>query len=123
MVELEFFDSSTKYGVIKATVHKTGKLGFSSGASKYMNLDNIKYVNIGFNKSNQEDRCLYIVETNEETDKTFKIVKAGDYYYVFIKNILKQLNIDYKNESVIYDIEKMTGEDNLIYKLCRRERK
>tara|TARA_R100000789_G_scaffold73730_1_gene69351 strand:+ start:110 stop:481 length:372 start_codon:yes stop_codon:yes gene_type:complete len=123
MVELEFFDSSSKYGVIKATVHKTGKLGFSSGASKYMNLEEMEHINIGFNKSNPDDNCLYIVETNEETDKTFKIVQAGEYYYVFIKNILKQLNIDYKNESVIYDIEKMTVDGSLVYKLCRRERK
>lgn len=123
MLELEFFDSSSKYGVVKATVHKTGKLGFSSGASKYMNLENASYLNIGLNKSDKEDDCLYLVEVKNETDKSFKIVKAGDYFYVFIKNILRDLNIDYKNESVIYDIEEIEQGEKKIYKLCRRKRK
>jgi len=123
MLDLEFFDSSSKYGVIKATVHKTGKLGFSSGASKYMDLPSMKFANIGLNKANEEDQCLYLVKTNEETDKTFRIVKAGEYYYVFIKNILRELGIDYKNESIIYDIEEIEYRENKIYKLCRRQRK
>lgn len=123
MLELEFFDSSSKYGVIKATVHKTGKLGFSSGASKYMNLENVSYLSIGLNKSDKEDDCLYLVQVKNETDKSFKIVKAGDYFYVFIKNILRDLNIDYKNESVIYDIEEIEQGEKKIYKLCRRKRK
>lgn len=123
MLDLEFFDSSSKYGVIKATVHKTGKLGFSSGASKFMNLENVEYVNIGLNKADPEDDCLYMVKVNNETDKSFKVVKAGDYFYVFIKNILRELSIDYKNESVIYDIEEMQQQENKIYKLCRRKRK
>lgn len=123
MLDLEFFDSSSKYGVIKATVHKTGKLGFSSGASKFMDLPHMKFANIGLNKADEEDKCLYLVKTSQETDKTFKIVKAGDYYYVFIKNILRELAIDYKNESVIYDIEEVKYGNEKVYKLCRRERK
>ena len=123
MFELDFFDSSSKYGVIKATVHKTGKLGFSSGASKYMGLDNISFFNIGLNKSDEEDNNLYMVPIENESDKSFKLVKAGDYYYVFIKNILRELKIDYKNESVIYDIEEIEMKGNKIFKLTRRERK
>lgn len=123
MLDLDFFDSSSKYGVIKATVHKTGKLGFSSGASKFMKLEEISYVNIGLNKADSNDKCLYILEVSQETDKSFKIVKAGDYFYVHIKNILRELNIDYKNESVIYDIEEINHSGNKIYKLCRRKRK
>src|SRR5690606_28379280 len=99
MLDLDFFDSSSKYGVIKATVHKTGKLGFSSGASKFMNLEEISFVNIGLNKADTDDDCLYLVKVSQETDKSFKIIKAGDYFYVFIKNTLRELGIDYKNES------------------------
>ncbi len=123
MIELDFFDSSSKYGVIKATVHKTGKLGFSSGASKFMNIENIKFFNIGLNKSDDNDKNLYLVAIENENEKSFKIVKAGDYYYVFIKNILRELKIDYKNESIIYDIEEIENKEQTIYKLIRRERK
>lgn len=123
MIELDFFDSSSKYGVIKATVHKTGKLGFSSGASKFLDLENVEFFNIGLNKKDKEDENLYLVPINEETEKSFKVVKAGDYYYVSIKNILKELKIDYKQETVIYDIDELDIEDQKIFKLTRREKK
>jgi hypothetical protein len=123
MIKIDFFDSSSKYGVIKATVHKTGKLGFSSGASKYIGLEDTQYVKIGRNSDDQEDECLYLVKVGDSGDKAFKVVKAGDYFYVFIKNILRELNIDYKNESVIYDIEEITIGESTYYKMCRRELK
>lgn len=123
MIELDFFESSSKYGVVKATVHKTGKLGFSTGASKFMELDKIKYFNIGTNKKDEEDNNLYLVPIEKETDKSFKVVKAGDYYYVAIKNILRDLKIDYKNETVIFDIDELEMKDNKIYKMTKRKRK
>lgn len=123
MIDLEFFDSASSLGVIKATVHKTGKLGFSSGASKFMKLDRVKFFNVGLNKADDNDKNLYLVSANHETGKSFKLVKAGDYYYIFIKNILSELRIDYKNENVIYDIEEIKQEENSFYKLTRRNKK
>lgn len=123
MIELEFFDSSNRYGVIKATVHKTGKLGFSSGATKFLDLDNIRYFNIGLNKKDQEDDSLYLVPSEKQSEKSFKLVKAGDYYYLSIKDILRELKIDYKNESVIYDIDELDLSEQKLYKLTRRDKK
>lgn len=123
MIDLDFFDSSSKYGVVKATVHKTGKLGFSSGAAKLLNLENVRYFNIGTNKSDPEDESLYLVPIEDESDKSFRVVKAGDYFYVFIKNILREMKIDYKNESVIYDIEELSEFNPKYYKMTRRVRK
>ena len=122
-LDLDFFDSSSKYGVIKATVHKTGKLGFSSGASKMMNLEEVKFFNIGLNRAVEEDKSLYIVPIEKENDKAFKLVKAGEYYYIFIKNILRELKIDYKSESVIYDIDEISSNNTVYYKLTRRKGK
>ena len=125
MIEFDFFDSSSKYGVVKATVHKTGKLGFSSGAIKYMKLDEIRYFKIATNKSDLLDKALYLIPTNNDDndDKLFKVVKAGDYFYVFIKNVLREMDLDYKNENIIYDIVKMNNMGMPFYKLERREKK
>lgn len=120
---LDFFESSSKYGVVKATVHKTGKLGFSSGANKFMKLAEIDYFNIGTNKKDPEDQSIYLVPIQEETDRSFKVVKAGDYYYVTIKNVLRDLKIDYKNETVIFDIDEEDVNDITIFKLTRRDQK
>jgi hypothetical protein len=122
MIDLEFFDSASSLGVVKATVHKTGKLGFSSGASKFMKLDQVSFFNVGLNKASTEDKNLYLVPVYTQTGKSFKIVKAGDYYYINIKNILIELRIDYKNENVIYDIEEIINNKQKMYKLTRREK-
>lgn len=123
MIDLEFFDSVGSSGVLKATVHKTGKLGFNSGASKFMKLDTVKHFNIGFNKANADDKNLYLVPITEPNDKSFKLIKAGDYYYLYVKNILREMKIDYKNETVIYEIEQLEQNGNMYYKLERREKK
>lgn len=119
MLELNFFTSSDKYGVIKATVHRTGKLGFSSGAAKYMELDKKSFFLIG---TSGNDHSLYLVPTNEESDNSFKLVKAGEYYYIFIKNVLLDLKLDYKNESIIYDISEEEYKEDNIFKLTRRKK-
>lgn len=122
-IDIEFFDSDSKLGIIKATVHKTGKLGFSSGAAKLLEFEKLKYFQIGFNKADTQDKSLYLFPLNEEAPKAFKLIKAGEYYYLFIKSILREQQIDYKNESVIYDIEQITINNKMCYKLIRRKRK
>jgi len=123
MLDLDFFDSSSKFGVIKATVHKTGKLGFSSGAAKFMKLEEFSFFNIGYNKANPNDTSLYLLPLKEEGEKSFQLVKAGEYYYIYIKNVLMELKLDYKNESIIYDIYEEIFNDKTIYKLTRRDKK
>ncbi len=123
MIDLEFFDSVGSTGILKATVHKTGKLGFNSGASKFMKLDTVKFFSIGINKANEEDKNLYLVPITEPTEKSFKLIKAGDYYYLYIKNILRELKIEYKNETVIFEIEQVEQNDRMFYKLERRIKK
>ncbi|HNA65627.1 MAG TPA: hypothetical protein PKZ51_12955 [Saprospiraceae bacterium] len=123
LIDLDFFDPIDKYGVIKATIHKSGKLGFSSGAAKVMELEKKSYFNIGFNKANSDDKSLYMIPLNGETEKSFKVVKAGDYYYIFIKHILRDLQLDYKAESIIFDIEEVNVGEKKCYKLVRRKRK
>lgn len=120
--DIEFFDSAGGNGVVKATVHKTGKLGFNSGATKYMKLDHLEFFNIGVNKADEKDDSLYLVPAEKQNEKTYKLVKAGQYYYLYIKNILRDMKIDYKNENIIYDIEEIEKNGKSIYKLVRRKK-
>lgn len=121
MIELDFFESADNFGVIKATVHKTGKLGFSKGASKFLKLEEIEFFQIGMNKADEEDRSLYFVPVNEESESSFKVSKAGEYYYINVKNILTKLGIDYKKESAIFDIVEIEDNNKKLYKLTRRK--
>jgi hypothetical protein len=107
------------YGTIKASVHKTGKLGFSSGAEKFMNLKEDLYTKIGFDK--EDNNKLYLI-ISENSENAFKIAKAGDYFYINLKHILDSRNIDYKSKSIIYDIKKDIEDGIEFFVLTRREK-
>lgn len=122
MIKFDFKSPQDTTGVIKATVHKSGKLGFSSGAMKKLKLDENRYFRIATNAADPEDENIYLVEANEGEDDVFKANKAGKYYYIRIKHILDELDIDYKDDRVIYDIKREETEDGTTYyKLTRRK--
>ncbi|STD53925.1 hypothetical protein [Empedobacter falsenii] len=114
-----FESPENNYGTIKATVHKTGKLGFSSGAEKFMNLKEDLYTKIGFDTENSNK--LYLI-LQENSENAFKISKAGEYYYINLKHIFDSKNIDYKSKSIIYDIKKERENDTIFFILTKREK-
>ncbi|MBN2867568.1 MAG: hypothetical protein JXK08_02755 [Flavobacteriaceae bacterium] len=118
---LKFENPRDEYGVIKATIHKSGRLGFSSGAQKFMNLSENQRYKVGFNQNDSNDESIYLVGTSKENEQGFKIYKAGAYYYLKLKSVFKNNGIDYKNENTIYDIEKINNGMEY-YKLNKRER-
>lgn len=114
-MKIRFFKPRNVNKRIKLTVHRTGKLGFSKDASQLLNLEKNKFCKFGTN----ENSDLLFVICKEGDNTTFSISKAGDYYYVNAKSLLKDLDIDYKDENTyIFDIEDIDKED--IYKLKKR---
>lgn len=116
-----FEDPNKVGGSIKATIHKTGKLGFSSGAEDFMEINEESYFKIGFNNNDSTDDNLYIVKSNTESG-AFKVSKAGMYYYINLKNVFDKRGIDYKNKSYIYDIKKDNSEETEFFILTKRKK-
>ncbi|SDH52505.1 hypothetical protein SAMN05421846_10140 [Chryseobacterium taeanense] len=118
---ISFEDPNKVGGSIKATIHKTGKLGFSSGAEDFMGINEESYFKIGFNNNNENDDSIYMVASQTE-DGAFKISKAGMYYYINLKNVFDKRGLDYKNKSYIYDIRKEKNEDIEYFILTKRKK-
>jgi hypothetical protein len=121
MIKLKFLPPKDSIGIVKGTVHRSGKLGFSSGAIKKLNLDKNPYYKIAINEEDMQDKDLYLVPSVESDSEALKASKAGDYYYLRIKHILDHLRIDYVNETVIFDINEVTENEMKYYKLTRRK--
>ena len=107
--------------VIKATVHKDGKLGFSTGAAEFMELVSNRYIKVATNAEDSTDDNLYLVLSDAEESGVFKVNKAGKYYYLRIKHILDRYKMDYKEEKIIFDIEENKEEDMIYYTLKKRK--
>lgn len=109
-----------RYGAIKATIQKNGRLGFSSAAAKQLNLSKDSYIRLGVNEEDDGDENLYMEVGTLDDNDAFKVFKAGTYYYLNTKNIFNDLGIDYTSSRIIYDIGKVTYEDKMVFKLIKR---
>ncbi|PUB33419.1 hypothetical protein C8J95_10310 [Elizabethkingia sp. YR214] len=115
-----FEDPNKVRGAIKATIHKSGKLGFSSGAEEFLEIVDNTFFKIGFN-DNTDDGNIYMVPSKTE-EGAFKISKAGQYYYINLKNVFDKRGIDYKNKSYIYDIKKEKSDNTNYFILIKRKK-
>ncbi len=114
-MQLKIIKPKEPNAIAKITVHKTGKLGFSKGAMKILNLEQNKFSKFGYD----EEENFFIIMCEDSDDETFNVAKAGDYYYITAKSLLEDLEIDYKSDdTTIFDIRKTEKEN--IYKLNKR---
>lgn len=120
-MKIKFFNPNNLDKNLKATVHKSGKLGFTVDAANKMDLKQSKSAAVGINEDDPSDQSLYIIIYNEQQNGAFKVAKAGDYYYLNLKNLFDTLKINYKIQSVVYEISEETIEGRKIFKLSPRE--
>lgn len=121
-MKLKFFNPDDLDKNLKATVHKTGKLGFTVEAAKKMELSKEKSAGIGINDEDSSDNSLYVVIYPEKKEGAFSISKAGAYYYINTKALFDSLRIDYVKDNVVYDISKTDIEGQVVFKFKRREK-
>jgi len=120
-MKLKFIKAEETERNAKATVHTSGKLGFSKDAIDYLNITEVKSIQFAQNEDDLSDKNLYAKIYEGIQEGAFKISKAGDYYYVNSKNMFDALEIDYKKVKVIYDLVKIEYEGEKIIKMIRRE--
>lgn len=115
-MKLKFVEINLNRTKPKATIHQSGKLGFNNEASTCMNLQAQKTYKLA---TDEDGDNLYLLEANEESG-TAKIAKAGQYYYLNVGDAFDALGIDYKNNTVIFDIKKEDYEGKEIFVLQKR---
>jgi hypothetical protein len=107
---------------IKATIHSSGKMGFTQGANKKMNLNEEKKILFAKNEEESNDLDLYVIITRDDKEGALKINKAGKYYYVNTQALFDELGIDYKNKKIMFDIIEIDYEGEKIFKFLKREK-
>jgi len=121
-MKIKFYNSLTPSGRMKCTIHRNGKLGFSKEAIKKLNISEDKYIKLGINEEDINDKDLYALIQDYSDNETYKINKAGEYFYVNTKTLFDKLNINYVEKKVIFDIYEVDNDDNVkLYKLSKRE--
>ena len=119
-MRLNFINAQDFSTSIKCAIHKTGKLGFNSAAITKLGLSTDKGVRLATNSEDTSDDNLYMMVGDFE-EGWFKLVKAGDYYYLNTKALFDDLGINYREKRIIYDITNFDYDGKNMYKLNKRE--
>ncbi len=106
---------------IKATIHDSGKLGFSSEAATKLNLAENKGMLIAINEDDERDKSLYVKLQKQVDNNSFGVNKARKYFYANTKNFFDNYGIEYKTKKIMYDIIEFDYEGELIFKFLKRE--
>ncbi len=115
----------SKFSVkLKATIQKTGRLGFTMETSNVLGCE--KGIGIRFARDTEDDSVLYMIIVERGASNSFDVRKAGDYYYIQTKLLFDSLAYDYKNNTIIFDLVRLpkldASLDGCVYKLIKRER-
>ncbi|KUG25133.1 hypothetical protein ASZ90_005049 [hydrocarbon metagenome] len=120
-MKLKIFDIPQTSGKVKATIHQSGKLGFSQAAIDELGINNNKHIMIAKDEDTPNDKNLYMIISEKQTESSLRVSKAGNYYYLNTKYIFDKLDISYKTRKVIFDIVEIEYEGQQVYKLIRRD--
>ncbi|MFI3293202.1 MAG: hypothetical protein SNG27_06395 [Rikenellaceae bacterium] len=111
--------SVKEYSVkLKATIHASGRLGFTEATAKELNLNSASA--IAFAQDDEDENLLYLINTTIENEDAFKVMKAGVYFSVGTKPLFDRLGFDYKNNNISFDMVREKNEEIDIYKLLKK---
>lgn len=119
-MKLKFIKPSDVNTKAKATIHTTGKLGFSSNAIDYLGINENKFIKFALDDEVENEIIMYSIITDERDDESFNINKAGNYYYVNTKGLFDNIGLDYKNNKIVFDLVKIEYEGKQIIKMIKR---
>jgi hypothetical protein len=120
-MKLKFLKAEEPGRKAKATVHSTGKLGFSKEAVEYLGIKEGKSIQFAQDEENPDDLNLYAVVHLGTPEGAFRINKAGHYFYLNTTNLFDSLKLDYKSKKIIYDLVKIQYDGKPFIKMVRRD--
>ncbi len=114
--------SASRFAVkLKATIHRSGKLGFTEATAKHLAFDDNSAIK--FAKDDEDPSVLYLINNTPLDEEAFKVCRAGRYFYINTKLMFDSLEIDYKNNTVMFDMVQANELGEETYKLIKRETK
>lgn len=87
---------------LKTTIQRTGRLGFTDDTIEELGIN--ETVRVKFAQDDENNRKLYLIMTDGKDEDAFKVIKAGSYYYLNTKLLFNSLGLDFKNNTIMFDL-------------------
>lgn len=103
---------------LKATIHSTGRFGFTDTTAKELRLTKDSGIKFLTDENNQ----LYIINCHECDEDAFPVLCSKDYFSVNTKVLFDNLGYDYVHRKYIFDMVRVKEEtDCELYRLILRD--
>ena len=112
----QIFNAKELTQKLKATVQRTGKLGFTAETLEVLNIHQGTHIRIA--EDTESKRILWLGVLQEPAENAFPVNKAGDYYYVNTTKLFEKIGIDFKKKNCMYDMERAAEYDEAIGGEC-----
>lgn len=112
----QIFDAKELTQKLKATVQRTGKLGFTSETLAVLNIKQGTHVRIA--EDTESKRVLWLGVLQEPADNAFPVNKAGDYYYVNTTKLFEKIGLDFRKKNCMFDMSRFADYDEAIGGEC-----
>lgn len=107
---------------LKATIHSSGRLGFTADTAEKLNLSEHTYIKFAHDDENEND--LYLVVVTQDDEDAFKVIRSGKYFYLPTTALFQSFGFDFKKYNIIFDMVRMSDFDEIVngkvYKLNKR---
>lgn len=107
---------------LKATIHSSGRLGFTANTAASLALSNKTYIKFG--KDDENDNELFLIIVDEDDEDTFRVIRSGKYYYLPTTAMFQSFGYDFKKYNIMFDMVRMSDYDEIVngkvYKLNKR---
>ena len=90
---------------VKATMHANGQLSFTLAATRVMQLERGR--RIIFFPNGEKDLVAVVMKDNDDK-RGFTVRTAGPYHYLNFRTFMEECGVEYKKNTVIYDITPMS---------------
>lgn len=114
----QIFNAKELTQKLKATVQRTGKLGFTAETLEALHIHQGTHLRIA--NDTETKRILWLGVIQEPADNAFPVNKAGDYYYVNTTKLFETIGIDFRKKNCMYDMSRAPENDEAIGGECYR---
>lgn len=97
---------------LKATIHASGRLGFTADTAKKLQLSEDTYIKFANDDENENE--LYMIFVSVPDEDTFKIIRAGKYFYLATTAMFLSFGYDFKKYNIMFDMVRMSDYDEIV---------
>ena len=96
---------------LKATIQRSGRLGFTEETARYMNLADEKFAKFA---QDDENGTLYLIIIDKRNEDSFDIRSSSGYYFVPAKMMFDSLGMDYEQNVIMFDLVRKPSLDETL---------